>query len=260
MSGTGAFLWLPGRGAEAPVAALRFAIADHAHRRVSGAWTMRVDRHGVFRIAGVGGFGTVRLALRRRGLAFSHASDGGDAVVGCGLAAGGPREPRWVPAPDAAPWHAFSLSFPFEYLRRAPLPAGDPGRRPMILLPETRRGWMVRIAFLLVDAATGRIDYEQDSDLYLGRVTDGRRSLLVMRRIVESDLAAYSARLVRLSPGAPLALHSRAGKTPLDELGLLLLDPGKDHLDIVELHNLCRRAPAEPPAAPGPRQLGLPFG
>ncbi len=260
MSGRGAFMWLPGRGAEAPVPALRFAIADHAHRLVSGAWTVRVDRHGVFRIAGAGGFGMMKLALRRRGLAFSHASDGGDAIVGCRLPAGGPRAARWVPAPEAAPWHALTLSFPFEYLRRASRPAGDPQRRPMILLPEAQRGWMVRIAFLLVDAATGRIDYEEDSDLYLGRVTDGRRSLLVMRRIVESDLAACSARLVRLSPGAPLGLHSRLGSGPQDELGLLLLEPGKEHLDIVELHNLCRRAPAEPPAATGPRQLGFRFG
>lgn len=260
MSGAGAFTWLPGRGAEAPVSALRFAIADHAHRLVSGAWTVRVDRHGVFRIAGAGGFGAMKLALRRRGLAFSHALDGGDAIVGCRLAPGVPRTPRWVPAPDAAPWHALTLSFPFEYLRRAPRPAGDPGRRPMVLLPAAQRGWMVRIAFLLADAATGRIDYEEHSDLYLGRVTDGRRSLLVMRRIVESDLSAYGARLARLSPGAPLGLHSRVGTDARDEIGLLLLGPGRDHLDIVELHNLCRRAPAGQAAGAGPRQLGLPFG
>lgn len=258
MSGPGAYAWIASRGAEAPVSALRFAIADEAHRLVSGAWTVRVDRHGVFRIAGVGGFGCIKLALRRRGLAFAHASDGGDAVVGCALAGAGSRRPQWLPAPDAAPWHALSLSFPSEYLRHGPRPPGDPARRPMILLPDAGRGRMVRIAFLLADAAAGRIDYEERSDLYLGRVTDGRRSLLVMRRIVDSDLAAYSGRLVRLSPEAPLALHSRLGTGPRDELGLLLLAPGPDHLDIVELHNLCRKAPAEPKPAK-PSQLGFAF-
>jgi hypothetical protein len=250
----GAYAWLPGRSAEVPVPALRFAVANRAHRRVSGAWTVRVDRHGVFRIAGAGGFGCVKLALRRRGLAFAHALDGGDAVVGCRLA--GPREARWLPAPEAAPWHALSLSFPTEYLRHGPRPPGDPVRRPMILLPDAGRGRMARIAFLLVDAAAGRIDYEERGDLYLGRITDGRRSLLVMRRIVESDLAGYSSRLTKLSPEAPLALHSRHGRDARDEFGLLLLDRGKDHLDIVELHNLCRKAPVEPKR---PGQLGFVF-
>lgn len=260
MSGAGAFVWLPRQGVEAPVPALRFAVADDAHRLVSGAWTVRADRHGVFRIAGAGGFGCMKLTLRRRGLAFAYAPDGGDAIVGCRVAGPGARRAHWLPAPETAPWHALTLSFPFEYSRRAPRPAGDPARRPMILLPPAGRGRMVRIAFLLADAAAGRIDYEDRSDLYLGRVTDGRRSLLVMRRIVESDLAGYSARLVRLSPEAPLALHSRAGAPPEDELGLLLLDPGRDHLDMVELHNLCRKAPAAPTTTPRPRQLGFEFG
>lgn len=259
MDKAGAFAWVPYRGEEAPVPALRFAITDRAHRLISGAWSVRVDRHGVFRIAGAGGFGCVKLALRRRGLAFAHALDGGDAVIGCRLAGAGPRQSRWLPAPDASPWHVITLSFPSEYLRHGSRPSGDPARRPMILLPEAGPGRMVRIAFLLVDAAAGRIDYEERSDLYLGRVTDGRRSLLVMRRIVDSDLAAYSGRLVNLSSEAPLAFHARAGRAPEDELGLLLLDPGRDHLDIVELHNLCRKAPVEPkPTKPG--QLGFVFG
>lgn len=257
MSQPGAFVWLPNRG-EVPVPALRFAIGDREQRLVSGAWAVRAERHGVFRIAGAGGFGLTKLSLRRRGLAFTHAEDGGDALIGCALAAGA-RRARWLPAPEAVPWHAFSLSFPFEYLRRTPRPAGDPQRRPMILLPEPKRGWMVRIAFLLVDAPAGRIDYEERSDLYLGRVTDGRRSLLVMRRIIESDLAGFSARLVRLSPGAPLALHARAGVSPQDELGLLLLNAGADHLDLVELHNLCRRVPATPEEAHKRGQLGFGF-
>ncbi|MBX3560620.1 MAG: hypothetical protein KF780_02300 [Sphingomonas sp.] len=256
MSGPGAYAWIASRGAEVSVPALRFAVADRAQRLVSGAWTVRADRHGVFRIAGAGGFGCIKLVLRRRGLAFAYALDGGDAVIGCRLVGAGPRATRWLPAPEAAPWHAISLSFPTEYLRHGPRPPGDPARRPMILLPDAGRGRMVRVAFLLADAATGRIDYEESSDLYLGRVTDGRRSLLVMRRIVESDLAACSARLARLSPEAPLALHARVGKDAQDELGLLLLDAGKDHLDMVELHNLCRRAPA----AQKPGQLGFDFG
>ncbi len=255
-SGPGAFAWLPGRGAEVPVPALRFAVADRAHNLLSGAWTVRVDRHGVFRIAGAGGFGLAKLALRRRGLAFAHATDGGDAVIGCRLA--GARQARWLPAPAAAPWHVLTLSFPTEYLRHGARPPGDPQRRPMILLPDAGPGRMIRIAFLLADAAAGRVDYEERSDLYLGRVTDGRRSLLVMRRIVESDLAACSGRLVKLSPEAPLALHARAGKAPSDEIGLLLLEPGKEHLDIVELHNLCRKASLAP-VADRPGQLGFAF-
>lgn len=248
MDGPGAFVWLPDRG-EVPVKALRFAIGDRERRIVSGAWTVQADRHGLFRIAGAGAFGLVRLALRRRGLAFAHAEVEGDAIVGRGIAPPGPRSPRWIAAPDQPPWHAASLSFPSEFLRRAPCPAGDTVRRPLILLPDAGRGRMVRIAFLLVASISGRVDYEDRSDLYLGRVTDGRgRSLLVMRRIVESDLGGYSARLSRLSPGAPLALHARAAGPGDPERGLLLLEPGRDHLDIVELHNLHRATPLEPVA------------
>lgn len=261
MERPGAFIWLPQQG-EVPAPALRFVIADRAQRTVSGAWTVRADRRGVFRIAGAGGFGLVTLAIRRRGLAFSHARDGETALVGRHIAPPGPRPGRWLPAPDTAPWHACSLSFPFEFLRRTARPLADPARRPAILLPETERGRMYRIAFLVTESLSGRVDYEDRSDLYLGRVTDGRsRSLLVIGRVVDSDLPALSQRLSRLSPDAPLGLHSRVGAPPEEERGLLLLDPGADHLDMIELHNLHRPAPA-PSASPGApsRQLRLDLG
>lgn len=261
MTQPGAFIWLPQQG-ELAVPALRFAIADRARRTVSGAWAVRVDRHGVFRIAGAGSFGLITLAIRRRGLAFSHAVDGGAMIVGRQIAPPGPRATRWVPAPDHAPWHACSLSFPFEFLRRTAQPPADPARRPAILLPESERGRMYRVAFLVTDSLSGRVDYEDRSDLYLGRATDGRsRSLLVMGRVVDSDLAMLSDRLSRLSPQAPLRLHSRTGAPPDEECGLLLLEPGADHLDMVELHNLHRAAPAGPtrPVA-APQQLRLDLG
>lgn len=261
MSGPGAFVWLPDKG-EVPAPAVRFAIADRSRRLVSGAWTVRADRHGVFRIGGAGGFGLASLAMRRRGLAFSHVHDGDTALVAHGIAPEA-RRARWIPAPDTPSWHAASLAFPCEFLRRTPQPAGDPGRRPMILLPEPERGRMYRIAFLVTDSLTGRVDYEDRSDLYLGRVTDGRRrSLLILGRVIDSDLATLSGTLSRLSPDAPLRLHSHAKAPAAEERGLLLLTPGAGHLDIVELHNLYRPAPADgmqgDPARRG--QLPLPFG
>lgn len=261
MERPGAFIWLPQQG-EVPAPALRFTIADRAQNIVSGAWTVRADRHGVFRIAGAGGFGLVTLAIRRRGLAFSHARDGDAALVGRQIALPGPRASRWLPAPDTAPWHACSLSFPFEFLRRTARPHADPARRPAILLPGTERGRMYRIAFLVTESLSGRVDYEDRSDLYLGRVTDGRsRSLLVIGRVVDSDLPALSSRLSRLSPDAPLRLHSHVGAPPEEERGLLLLDPGADHLDMIELHNLYRAAPTAPAGmAVPPRQLKLDLG
>lgn len=257
----GAFVWLPGKG-EVPARAVRFAIADRSRQLVSGAWTVFADRHGVFRIAGAGGFGLTTLAIRRRGLAFSHAVDGGTALVGCGLMPEG-RAPRWIPAPDEPSWHAASLAFPCEFLRRTSQPAGDPQRRPMTLLPEPERGRMYRIAFLVTDSVSGRVDYEDRSDLYLGRVTDGRRrSLLILGRVIDSDLAALSGTLARLSPDAPLRLHSHAKAPAAEERGLLLLTPGTDHLDIVELHNLHRPLPAAAKPRTGAAragQLQLPF-
>jgi hypothetical protein len=262
MTAPGAFVWLPGKG-EAPARAVRFAIGDRSRRLVSGAWTVFADRHGVFRIAGTGGFGLTTLAIRRRGLAFSHASDGDIPFVGCGLMPDG-RAARWIAAPDAPSWHAASLAFPCEFLRRTPRPAGDPVRRPMIQLPEPERGRMYRIAFLVTDSVSGRVDYEDRSDLYLGRVTDGRRrSLLILGRVVDSDLAALSHTLSRLSPEAPLRLHSHVRAPPAQERGLLLLTPGTGHLDIVELHNLHHPASVAtgPRAAPARAdQLQFPFG
>lgn len=255
MDRPGAYVWLPQRG-EVAAPALRFTIADRAQAAVSGAWSVRADRHGVFRIAGAGGFGLVTFAIRRRGLAFRHARDGDAALVARGIAPPGRRRESWIPAPQAAPWHACSLSFPFEFLRRTARPLADPGRRPAILLPEAERGRMYRIAFLVTESLAGRIDYEDRSDLYLGRVTDGRsRSLLVIGRVVDSDLAMLSQRLSRLSPQAPLSLHSRAGAPPEAERGLLLFEPGPDHLDLIELHNLHRAAPS--PAAPAQLRLDL---
>lgn len=262
MTQPGAFVWLPEKG-EVPARAVRFAIADRSRRLVSGAWSVFADRHGVFRIAGTGGFGLTTLAVRRRGLAFSHASDRETPFVGCGLMPEG-RAARWIAAPEAPSWHAASLAFPCEFLRRTSRPAGDPARRPMILLPEPERGRMYRIALLVTDSTTGRVDYEDRSDLYLGRVTDGRRrSLLILGRVVDSDLGALSHTLSRLSPEAPLRLHSHVRAPPAEERGLLLLTPGTGHLDIVELHNLYRPAPAsvEPRKAPvRAGQLQFPFG
>lgn len=260
MSGPGAFVWLPDKG-EVPVPAVRFAIADRSRRPVSGAWTVRADRRGVFRIGGAGGFGLASLAIRRRGVGFSHARDGDTALVASGIAPEA-RQARWIPAPDTPSWHAASLAFPCEFLRRTPQPAGDPQRRPMILLPEPERGRMYRIAFLVTDSLTGRVDYEDRSDLYLGRVTDGRRrSLLILGRVIDSDLAALSGTLSRLSPDAPLRLHSHAKAPAAEERGLLLLTPGAGHLDIVELHNLYRSVPANGPRGEParPDQLPLPF-
>jgi hypothetical protein len=259
MTRPGAFVWLPDKG-EVPARAVRFAIGDRTRRRVSGAWTVIADRHGVFRIAGAGGFGLTTLAIRRRGLSFSHGIDGDTPVVDRGSARQA-RTARWIPAPGTPTWHAASLAFPSEFLRRTPQSAGDPDRRPMILLPEPERGRMYRIAFLATDSLTGRIDYEDRSDLYLGRVTDGRRrSLLILGRVIDSDLATLSATLSRLSPEAPLRLHSHVKAPAAEETGLLLLAPGADHLDMIELHNLHRPAPAGPP--PGlmrAGQLQFPF-
>jgi hypothetical protein len=258
MDKPGAYVWLPHAG-EVPARAIRFAIGDPSRRLVSGAWTIGVSRHGLFRIAGAGGFGLTTLVARRRGVGFSHAEDGGAAIVGRHIAPPAPRRARWLPAPDQPSWHMLSLSFPFEFLRRTPQPLNE--RRPMILLPQAERGRMYRVAFQLTATASGRIDYEDPSDRYLGRVTDGRgRTLLIMGRVVDSDLATLSARLSRLSPDAPLSLHGRAAAPPEEERGLLLLTPGPDHLDIVELHNLRRAAPTIAVAAPGRRQLKFAFG
>ncbi|MDQ8756079.1 hypothetical protein RCO27_07530 [Sphingosinicella sp. LHD-64] len=251
-----AYIWLPHAG-EVPARAVRFAVADRARQLVSGAWTVIADRHGAFHVAGAGGFGLARLAIRRRGLAFSQSHDGTTPLVARGIASPGPRTSRWIPAPGTTPWHALSISFPAEYLRRTPGAPGDPGRRPMIQLPVPEPGRMYRIAFLVTDSAFGRIDYEDRSDRYLGRVTDGRsRSLLILARVVDSDLAALSARLSRLSPQAPLRLFSRTGAPAGDERGLLFPAAEADHLDLVELHNLYR-PPLDGPAPA--RQLRLPL-
>lgn len=241
-------VWIPDVG-EVATDKVRFGIGDAAGNLLSGQWTVS-ENNGHFYVSGSGLTGSMKFSFHKDILNWSFVQEAHSSLVERGIAPADSRHVHKIPIPAERVWCGLSIAFPHEFLRNMPQAPKNTSKRPTILLPKPAPGRMYKVAFLLTNDSTGHVRYEDPSDLYLGRVSDGRdRSLLMIGRALDYDVTKMVTEARRVAGAAKLPLQVEASIDPDADLAMLLFSAEPAHLSVVEVHNV-RKTPLSKQAAP----------